>query len=100
MDAAQPMVGRVEENVALKGARRFAVEAKLWEGCFKGFRVADAELDLDLNRLHGRSLYRRRDSPSACLTEDGSFFEIKPCGVHFLAALDVAPLSKWITALR
>jgi hypothetical protein len=34
------------------------VEAKLWQGCFKGLWVADAELDLDLNRLHGRSLYR------------------------------------------
>src|SRR6185437_1425194 len=69
----QPMVGRVEEDVALKGARRFAVEAKLWQGCFKGFRVADAELNLDLNRLNGRSLYpfhdfsRSGQSPGATL---------------------------------
>jgi hypothetical protein len=34
------------------------VKTELGERCFKGLRVADAELDLDLNRLHGMSLYR------------------------------------------
>jgi hypothetical protein len=34
------------------------VEAETGESCFKGFQVADAELDLDLNRLHATSLYR------------------------------------------
>jgi hypothetical protein len=34
------------------------VEAEPGEGCFKGLQVADAELDLDLNRLHATSLYR------------------------------------------
>jgi hypothetical protein len=34
------------------------VKSELWKSCFKGLQVADAELDLDLNRLHETSLYR------------------------------------------
>ena len=49
---AQLMRRRVEKDVALKGARRFTVEAEPGERCLKGLQVADAELDLDLNRLH------------------------------------------------
>src|SRR5205807_9789195 len=83
---AQPMVGCVEEDVALKGARRFAMEAKLWQGCFKGLWVADAELDLDLNGLHGRSLYRLRE----CRRSTESYAEssiVRSCCLRWIARL-------------
>jgi hypothetical protein len=44
------------------------VESEPLDGCFKGFQVADAKLDLDLNRLHGTSLYRFHICPASSAT--------------------------------
>ena len=66
---AELVRGRVEEDVALKGARRLAAKAELGKDCFKDLRVADAELDLYLNRLHARSLPQAREPQNGEMAE-------------------------------
>jgi len=49
---AQPVFGRIEKHVVLKGARRLLAEAKRTQLARERGDIGDAELDLDLNRIH------------------------------------------------